>query len=121
MRVDEPLAFQDFDERLELEVAPRDRHGVAGLLAAVVVLPVLLIRLRAGERIADDVLDAHPRRRISRGASALASAGASSGPLGVFAEGEFDSGHRALECEVLRARLAPPQLDDVVLAADRIR
>src|SRR4029453_4724633 len=118
---DKPLAFEDFDERLELKIAPWDPDSFAGLLAAVVVLPVLLIRLRAGERIADDVLDAHTRRRISRGAGALPSAGASSWTLGVFAEGEFDPGHRAFDREILRACLAPPQLDDVVLAADRIR
>jgi Tol biopolymer transport system component len=34
MRVDEPLAFEDFDERLELKIAPRDRDTFAGLLAA---------------------------------------------------------------------------------------
>ena len=39
--------------------------------------------------------------------------------LGIFAEGELDSGHRAFERQ-LRRGLAPAQLDDDGLAADRI-
>jgi hypothetical protein len=47
-------------------------------------------------------------------------AGAAAAALRVFAERELDARHRALEDEVLGARLAPAQLDDLVLAADRV-
>src|SRR5262249_10307806 len=115
------LAFEDLDERLELQIPPRRRDRLAGLLAPLVLLPRLLVGLRAREGVADHVLDAEPRARVARRAAALSPAGAAARALGVLAERELDAGQRTLEREILGARFSPAQLDHVVLAADRVR
>src|SRR5438105_8528313 len=117
MRVNEPPAFEHFDERLELKVAPRRHEILARLLPAVVVLPLFLVRLRARERVADDVLDAHSRGRVPRGPVALPASRAAARALRILAERELDPRHRTVEEEILGARFSPPQLDHLVLAA----
>ena len=93
VRVDEALALEHFDERVELQIAARREHVLAGLLLRLVVLPLLAIGLGAREGVADDVLDALARRRkplrVGRRLAALAG--------DVLAEGELDAGQRALE------------------------
>ena len=104
VRVDEPLAFEDLDQRFELQVAARrERVGVGGL-GLLVVLPGLLIRLGARERVADHVLDALPRDRVAARPGDLRLRDV----LRVLAEGELDAGHRPLENQVA-ARLFSPQ------------
>src|SRR5262249_52544162 len=104
-------------ERLELKIAARRGHALAGAFGLVVVLPLLLIRLRPRERVSDDVLDPHPRARVAQRTVALAAARAAARPLRILAERELDAGHRPFEGEVFGARLSPAQLDHVVLAA----
>jgi hypothetical protein len=119
MRVHQPLAFENLDERLELQIPPRRDDLFARLLAPIVVLPVLLVCLGADERVADDVLDAHARAGIA-GRRSSRRAGAAAAALGIFAERELDARHRALEDEVLRTGLAPAQFDHLILAANRV-
>src|SRR5262249_49094282 len=94
--------------------------GLAGSPAAVVFLPLALVGPGARERVANHVLDAHPRARIARRITGWRPRAAAAAPWGP-AKRELDARHRALEREILGPRLAPSQLDDVVLAADRIR
>ncbi len=114
--VDEPFAFENLDERVELQIAFGRQHvGVLRLLR-LVVLPRLLVHLRARERVAHDVLHALARRRIPP----RSGTGLLTRPLHVFAERELDAGQRAFEHQIFAPRLAPPQLDDDGLAADRV-
>ena len=115
VRVHEALALEDLDERLELQIAARRQRSAAGLVL-LVVLPRLLVRLGAREGVADDELDAHARHRVAPRAGGLADRHV----LRVLAERELDPRHRALEDDLLGARLAPAQLDHLVLAADRV-
>ena len=116
VRVHEPLALEHLDERLELQVALGRNDVLARGLLLVVRLPGLLIRLRARERVTNHVLDTHPRDRIPArpGLAELAHV------LRILAEGELDARRRSLEDEVLGARLPPPQLDHLILAANRV-
>ncbi len=108
--VDEPFALEDLRERLELEV-DAGRHG-AGLLVlrkrrvAHLLLP---IPTRGLEVVVEERFDAHARLRI-----------AAAWTHHVLAEGELD----AVGASSKRSRLAsvaPSDLDDAVLAADRVR
>ena len=117
VRVHEAPAFEDLDERIELQIAPRRQHVLAVRLPAVVVLPGLLVGPGAREGVANHVLDALARRRVAARARPLARPG----PLRVLAERELDARHRAVEDELLGLRLAPAQLDDRVGATDRVR
>ncbi len=111
--VHEPLAFEDLDERLELEIAARgeDRRGirgiaVRGLAAALVVLPVALIGLGARECVADDVLDPGARDRISA-RRLLLTAAAEAHVLRVFTQRKLDPRHGALEDHLARREPFP--------------
>ena len=117
VRVHQALAFENLDERLELQVASR-RKRAAGL-GFLVILPGFLVGLRAGERIPDHELDASACRRVAQGRVRRLP----QEPwllLRVLAQGELDPRERAFEEQVLRTGLAPAQLDDGVLAADRV-
>ena len=96
----------------------RSRRGGmrAARLVLLVVFPRLLVGLRARERVANHELDAHARHRIAARTGLLADRHV----LRIFAKRELDSRHRALEYDLFGSRLAPAQLDDLVLAADRI-
>src|SRR5690606_37438935 len=107
---------EDLDERLELEIASwRDRVGIRSL-RLLVILPGLLVGLRPRERVADDVLDAHPGERITPRAAAPSSLDV----LRVLAERELDPRHRPFEEQFFSLLRPPAQLDHGVLAADRV-
>ena len=60
--VDEALAVEDLDERVELEVAAgRHDAGSCRLLQVEIPLPLGLVLAGSGERIANDRLDTHTR------------------------------------------------------------
>ena len=113
--VHEPLALEDLDQRLELQIAARRGEVLAGFLAPVVLLPLALIGLGPAERVANHELHAGSRNRVAArtGLAELAHV------LGVLAERELDAGHRALEHQA-SGRFAPPQLDHLVLPANRV-
>ena len=114
--MDEPLAFEHLDERIELKIAPRREQVLSRLFLGLVVLPFLAIGLGAGKRIADDVLDP-----LSRGWKPLRIGGRLAAlPRDVLAEGKLDSGQRALKDQVARPRLAVAELDDDRLATNRV-
>ncbi len=119
VRVDvrQSLPLHHLDERLELQVAARRDHVLARLLPRGVGLPLALVCLRPGERVADDELDAGPARRV-----ALRPRGRAGGPhrFRVLAERELQARHAGVEHHVLGARFPPAQLDDGVGAADRV-
>ena len=107
--VDEHVAGEDVREGLQAAVD--GRQGAACLLR---------LSLRGavgaglGERLAVDLLDAHPRRRADAAAPAVDA-------RRVLAEGELDGARGALEQEPVRVQRAPAELDGLVLAADGVR
>src|SRR5690348_13883892 len=114
----QPLAFQHLDQRLELEIAARWDRLFATRHLRVVILPLLLIDFRFGERFTDHILHAHARSwipEVAGGPEAVGIAGA----LRVLAERKLDPRHRALEDHVVGI-LAPAHLEDSTLAADRV-
>jgi hypothetical protein len=117
VHVHEALALEDFDERVELEIAPGRGDVLAGGLGFVVLLPLLLIRLRAREGVADHELDALARRRVAERAGLLLRRG----PFWVLAKRELDPRRRPLKDEILGLLHAPAKFDDECLAADRVR
>ena len=116
VRVDEALALEHFDERIQLEIPARREHVLAGFLFGVVVLPLLAIGLGASEGVADDVFHSLARGRKPLGVGLRLSTLA----CDVLAKGELDTGKRTLEDEIASACLPVPQLDHDGLAADRI-
>jgi hypothetical protein len=114
--VDQALALQNFDKRVELEIAPRRlrrcaRHCV-GLRHSG---STLAVGLRAPECVAHDLDHAHSRPRIARLALVVPV-----GLLDVLAESELDARRGAGEEEVLRNGGSVTQLDDGVLSANRV-
>ena len=68
VRVDQSLALQDLDQRLELEVPPgSDEPFRAGALLLFVLLPFLLVGAGPRKGLPDDVDDPHPRLRVACG------------------------------------------------------
>src|SRR6267154_915972 len=115
MRVHIALAFENFNERLEPQIAARRcRVFVAARDALVVGVPGRFVIAGFGERAANGFFHAHARGGIARG-----SAGAEIGALGIFAQSELDARQRAFKGE-LGGGLTPTQLDDDGLTADGV-
>ena len=108
--MDQPFSFEDLDQGLHLEVAPR--WDVRFQRAVVRPLPAVVPR--RGELVPDDLLDPGAGLRIAGGVVVAPVA-----LLDVFAERELDPRRRPLELHLLGER-APPELDDLVLAADGV-
>src|SRR5438445_1665610 len=117
----QPLAFQDFDQRFQLEIAAWSQCLLTARDLLVVVLPGLLVRLGLGKSFTNYVLDTHARsgvaRRNIRCTDALASGIAR--PLGIFSERELNAQHGALEDHVVSV-LAPAHFQDGALATNGI-
>ena len=108
--VNDALAVEDLDERVELQVAP-GRHGPYPLVGAQGEVAIQPRPVLAGgdEGIADDRLDTH----AGVGVAAL-------GALDVLAERELDSGDRVVDAQVVGGA-RPAELDHAVLAPDGVR
>ena len=104
-----PLGLDDLPQRLEFEIAP---WGWAAFLAEAPPLAVVLPR--GGEAVLVEGRDAHPGLWEAR-----VFVVAPVGLLHVLAQRKLDAGRRGLELDRFRP-LAKPQLDDGVLAADRV-
>ena len=117
VRVHQPLAFQDFHQCVQLQVASgRNQVSLASSAPALILLPLAAVLAGFDERLTDDVHHAHARGRVAAG---RALGRGEIRPLGVFAQGEFDARRRALEQQSLGVG-APAQLDDGVFAADGV-
>ena len=112
VRVDQPLAFENLDQALELEVAPWRHAPPAGRLVRP---PLGAVVLGLAKGLADDVHDAHPRCRVARRHAGEAEPR----PLGVLAQGELDPLGRSGKAQAVGVG-APAQLDHRVAAADRV-
>ena len=104
----QPLAFGDLDERVHLQVAPRRHRVLICCLRLLIVLPLFLVHVRAGERVANHVLHALARRRIPPRALLI---DAGRRPLRILAERELDAGQRAGEQQLIGLGHAPAELD----------
>src|SRR6266849_5158135 len=117
MRVHVALAFQNFDERVEAEIAARRNEIFFSRGSAfVVAVPGFLVVAGFRKSSADRFFNTHPRHRIAPRLAGDAEIRA----LGVFAKRKLNAGKRAFERE-LRGWLAPAKLDDYGLSSDRVR
>ena len=107
--MNEAVAVEDLDDRVELEVAA-DGHPT--LLLVFLASPAVV--LCRPEAVGEDLLHAHAGLRVAGGKGV-----APVGLLDVLAEGELDALGRAVELERFWAD-APAELDDLVLPADRV-
>jgi hypothetical protein len=117
VRVHQAFALENLHEWLQLKIAAWRNEAEAWALLRVELLPRLLIRLGAGEGVADHELDAQSSHRVAPGDRL----GAGGHVLRVLAESELDPRHRAVELDLVGPGLAPSQLDHLVLPADGIR
>src|SRR3712207_4939979 len=114
VRVNPAPAFENLDERLQLQVPARRYHVLlAARRARAVLVPVALVVARAGEGVADGLFDAHARRRVARLQAGYVEVRA----LRVLAERELDAGRSARDGEV-RRRMSPLELDGRAQAPD---
>src|SRR4051794_21974829 len=112
----EPLAFEHFNERFQLEVAPgRDQILVSFCERRAILLPRPLIIASADERVANHLLNAHP----CSGVAACLALWIKAGSFGVFTKGKLDSRRCAREDEVLDSA-AIFQLDHGILSSDSV-
>ena len=109
-----PLAVEDLENRLELQVAAR--LDVRGRVTVVVGTCRSVVEGGA-EALVNRLFDAHARLRI---APTVGGCVAPVALLRVLAERELDSRWRVSEDEIL-GFATPAQLDDLVLTADRVR
>src|SRR5690606_21836497 len=93
--MDPPLLFEDFDDRVEFEVAPR-REAPA---IAFPALPLLAVVERGIELVDHQLVDPHPRLRIATGTSLAPIA-----LLDVFTQGELDARWSSVEFHLRRVR-----------------
>src|ERR1700722_4350897 len=105
--MDVALPFQDFDERIEPQIATRrDKVFLAGSGALVVVVPLRFVIARFRKGAANRFFDSHACCRITSFAAATTKIGV----LRIFAERELDAGQRAFKRQ-LRSGLSPAELD----------
>src|SRR6202011_2755329 len=115
MRVHVTLTLEDFDKRLEAQIAAR-RNQVfpAACYALVVGIPRRFVVARFSEGGTNGFLYAHARDGITHSSSDT-----EIGALGIFSESKFDAGQCTLERE-LRRGLAPAKLDHNGLSTDGV-
>src|SRR6476620_8343005 len=123
MRVYIALAFENFDQRLQPQVFSRSDRMLSTRHPQAVSPPIRLVVLSLHKTLPDDLFNAHARPWVAalgwprRGKHCWWRV---SLPFRIFAKCEFDprlgTGKQHLLC-----RLAPTQLDDDGLSADRIR
>src|ERR1043165_39355 len=94
MTVDEPLAFEDFTQCLQVEIAPRSQAAFRAMIR-----PCLEILPRRLEAVSVKRLHAHARLREAR-----ARAFRAVGLLHVFTQRELDARRRASELQLLGRR-----------------
>src|SRR5208283_654228 len=121
MGVDQALALENLDQRLELEIATRREDALAAGVARLIILPRGLILAGLDEGLANDVLDAHARAGIAQilGAAARWILAALAGALGVLTERELDAGFGFLHYQAVGVA-APAHFDHDVEAADGV-
>src|SRR5579863_6084324 len=116
MRMYVALTFENFDKRLEAQIAARGHQVLAaGCYALVVGVPGRFVVARFGESAANGFFHAHAGGGIAHG-----SANTEIGALGIFAERKLDAGQRAIEGK-LGCGLSPAQFDHHGLPADSVR
>ena len=108
--MDPAFPVEYFGDRVQLQVAPRRDSS----LRSTPLRPPLSVCGGGFQLITHDLLHAHPRLRISRGVLVAPVA-----LFHVFAKGKLDAGRRFRELHLF-GQGAPPQFDDLILAADRI-
>src|SRR6476659_1106749 len=91
------LAFEHFDERLELQIASRRYEVLVFANVGAILVPRALVIARADERVANRLFDAHTRVWI---AALDAGHVRRTRTLDVFAERELDARHRARKDEL---------------------
>src|SRR2546423_8943882 len=110
------LALEDFHEGIEAQIAARRNQAFfAGGHTLVVLIPRSLVVAGFGECGANGLLNAHARRGITLRLTAATEIGA----FGIFTKCELDSRKRPVKRK-LGGRLAPAQLYDYGLTADRV-